>query len=919
MPNTRIEPQALALQFVGYSLEAAKETESGKVQNVVQRLLADDSSVLCTPIETGLWSRMTRFFRHLFYSKEVSKCEDLKENLICIQQALSQSRELSVAVTSDQYKGLRTFYKADARNALVAFTAELESAVAGSSQEAELQRIIQNIRRSLPKEVLPCQLSERMIFYELRELVHSLDGAKEVPPGVESRVKELRRQLRNSPVLLLDLEVAEVSLEKVRTLESFRQRQIKPEEIKQLFLDAEQAVTSFQRVVQKTRLSEKEKNEAVKAFVHELSACMQEVLDACVTSVETVCVDTLTAASDFASFDTAAKRVWASLNALGKALPDTTLSEFAGVREALVQRAKQACSTVATSFQSSHVVSDINQKVVFSYTALLDKVQKGTLSKDELLQTRQEIRGLIEVLRKPVEIAACLKRPLDESSKQHLGLLMQTNTDILQLLTSIDTAVGIQFKKIETAAEQKPVAVVPTPSVQVDREERRYTVEPVKPEPRASASKTDSFARNIIKGAGVSAAFACMGVVSGLSLPLASVVGIGALAACSMASGSEIGDRYVTLLSGVATMGLLAYVGSTLVSSSIVPLDVAEQAIHLAVNETVGAIVPNITETAVYHVVPGVISQFANETVPGMIAEQVNSTVTAVTQPVITAVVERVVGATAQNISQTVVVDAVQKIVPGVVNRTLDTVLPTVADAAIGQAVNLTVPAVAQKVAETATPDFVAFVFEKCAAANLSQEACATLASKTLSPALQEQLIQNLTPELLQNLTSGLTPVLLEQLKDKLGPALTTELITILPSAVQEQLSSLLLDQLSSGLLQELPQELIPALTNTLTPAFIEQYEKTLAPELMQQLVKRLTPELQQQLKDQLGPQIFERLVPLFTKVEHIQWANKVKGGLLIAAGTFGVAAAAPLAAPIAVVGGALGIAGGVAKLLGWA
>ena len=790
------------------------------------------------------------------------------------------------------------------------------------------QKIIQNIQRALPNEVLPCSQEQREHYLEMRAIIQELTDAKEVPAQMEQRINALKEELKKYPILASEFEIASILLEKLQRLQEIKQTEFDATQIQTLFTQAEGTLKQFEASCQKTSLTSEEKKEHITAFREELAVQMKQILDDSIGKVEQQCCQKLQKASDIASFEEASKSVWEAINQLGLDIPET--ESLQDIRQHFQDRAKEACATIGTSFQTSRVISDLNNAVMHKYETLLQEVQGQKFSQAELEEKKKEIQALMHEVMHPVEIGRCLKQPVPQSGFEHLNVLLQTNTKILVLLQQIDTAIVSELTKKAKTREPDLPKILPSaapepklPSTAAEPEPvpsatRIITQAPNVPTQAMAAAKADGIQASIIKGAAVSAVFACLGVTSGLTIPMAAVLGLGTMAACTLGSGLETKDKYVTLLSGMATMGLMAYFSTTMVSSNIIPLDLAQAAIGHAVNETLTAVLPSTVQQAVNTTAPAVIFSFAHETLPALVAETVNSTVVSHAPPIILKAVENVVAAGVENVTTTVFSQKVEEFVPAIVNSTLEAVVPDVVFNVTQHVVNTTVSSVAQEVATSTTPDFVSFVYQQCAAAGLNQEACVDLATTTLSPALQKRLMETLTPALLQQFNTELTPALVMQLKEKLGPALVSEFVATLQPALKEGLLTQLIPQLSEELIEKLPQELIVTLSNNLTPAFIEKFIKNITPELTKQLVERLTPELQQQLQKKLAPEIFERLLPLFTKIESIRWANMAKGAGFVILGAVGIAVSAPLAAPVVTVGAIFTAASGVAKILGW-
>ncbi len=164
---------------ISSSLQTSGTTEQ-KTRTIASQLIENEYSFLRKPMQNTLWTRISRFFRGAFCSKEVKQYKDLKDNLLIIQSLLQKTPSVSFSINKEQYAKLDTLYDGDGREALLAFTERLQEAIQGSFHGDELQKLILNIQAAIPEQVLGCKQSQKELYFQAKQAAQLLNSTTDL-------------------------------------------------------------------------------------------------------------------------------------------------------------------------------------------------------------------------------------------------------------------------------------------------------------------------------------------------------------------------------------------------------------------------------------------------------------------------------------------------------------------------------------------------------------------------------------------------------------------------------------------------------------------------------------------------------------------------------------------------------------------
>lgn len=851
-----------------------------------------ETALMRQPINRGIWASVCRFFRHLVYSKEECAYKDLRDTLRSVHEIFAKTAEVSYSVTPAQYRSLRERFNGEANVALISVTDTLEKAVVDRVHGQELHELVQKIQIALPKEILPCPLSQKKLYLEVKELAKKLASPEpmEKLDEIEARLKKVQNETSSNSVFAPEIELALFHLE--------RRKIDLHDTVSKLFTQIDTLIEQFEGKACESSLLSSEKAQVVNAYKNAL----ENKLDAILAGYKSRALHQI----ETNTFANASKAIWEALNELAAEMPAS--SKIDGAVEMLQRKSQALCATLGDSIQSSQKFAEMYTTVIQDYSLLLAQINEGKVLPEE---DKAVIRSLISIVRFPLDTAFTKKL-----GTGGLDQLLSMNRAILKLLEEIDRKISLP--------EITPRAVPPVEGHAVTFSDGR--VRTVRTQ--VAASQITNFAKDVVQGLAISSAFAAAGVCFGATLPVASVFGMGLVAASQMGSVIDQGlesrnlltNRYVVLLSGMASMGLMAYFGPSYSTGRIARPEI-EIAVKNATDTAIDHVVPLVIETVVNKTASTVIAPFLNATVDPIVQNIVNETVTEVVPELVNQTLAIAANAAFETMAPVAIKPVVEKVVPEVLNATaakaVEAVMHTFANETIPPLVEQTVSGVADNM----TVDFVQYIYETCGVSGLSQAACERIVAANLTPALKSKLVEVLTPELFSKLNTQFAPDLILQLREKMEPELIRELLDKLTPAITAEFLASFLPTLNKELLAVLPQELIEVISKRLTPHLLEEFTSKLSPELVKQLSKVLTEDLQNELKVKLGPEVFKNLLPLIQKVENVQKYNIVTGVGLVFAGA-AVVAVAPIAVPglaaVGLVAGAGSVAGGLAKIFGW-
>ncbi len=269
----------------------AKENKTLPASNVARNLLP----ILQTPNSQDLTSRVFRFLRSIFCTKEWCRYSDVRENLSSLLTELLQNRVGYEVRDAERQYALRQVCHGDAKEVVTVALKAMQLSIKDLGLSSQKQQKLSQLVEEISERVQQVEFQED--FGEFAEFSAIIDHEMQKMDLPGANLAEIRKALKSIPIpsnhaVREELTYALQRLDQKEKIVALKGELESQRSVETLFLTASQALTSYRPI-------KRYQSELAGAFTKDVRACVQARLAQISQNVESDCKHLISRAADF--------------------------------------------------------------------------------------------------------------------------------------------------------------------------------------------------------------------------------------------------------------------------------------------------------------------------------------------------------------------------------------------------------------------------------------------------------------------------------------------------------------------------------------------------------------------------------------------------------------------------------------------